>query len=367
MATLIIVVLILGLLIFVHEFGHFISAKRAGLCVEEFGFGFPPRLFGFKRGETVYSINLLPLGGFVKILGEGGERPNDPRSFASKSIRTRALILTAGVIMNILLAMLLLIVGFKIGLPTVVDSQTGIVRDVKIQVVAVNEGSPAFEAGIKAGDEISEIEEEKVGTIEEVQSRIEKYLGEEMTLKIKRGDQEQYLTLIPREEPPVEEGPTGVALVKTGIVSYPWYEAIWRGVVATFSLTVAIIVALFNIIKNLLVGAGVAEEISGPVGIAVMTGQVARLGFTYVLQFTAVLSINFAILNILPFPALDGGRLLFLLIERVRGRKVSKKTENLIHMIGFVLLILLMILVTFRDVFKFKEIFINLWERIKIR
>lgn len=268
--------------------------------------------------------------------------------------------------MNILLAMVLLIVGFKIGLPTVVESDTPLenVIEAKVQVVIINNNSPALKAGLQVGDEILTVADNPVTSVEGIQEIIGHNLGQEVNLKVKRGDQEQDLTLVPRRAPPENEGPMGVALVKTGIVSYPWYQAIGKGVVATFSLLAAILVALFGIIKNLLLGVGVTEEISGPVGIAVMTGQVARMGFVYVLQFVAVLSINLAIINLFPLPALDGGRLLFLAIEKIRGKKVNRKIENTIHMIGFILLILLMLVITFRDVFKFKDLFIDLGKKI---
>ena len=385
MATLILFILILGLLILVHELGHFMVARRLGTKVEEFGIGFPPRLAGVYRdsngkwkkiignkevedgvNNTIYSLNWLPLGGFCKIKGEDGEGKQDQDSFASKKIWQRTLILVAGVTMNILLAMVLLIVGFKIGLPTVVESDTPLenVIEAKVQVVIINNNSPALKAGLQVGDEILTVADNPVTSVEGIQEIIGHNLGQEVNLKVKRGDQEQDLTLVPRRAPPENEGPMGVALVKTGIVSYPWYQAIGKGVVATFSLLAAILVALFGIIKNLLLGVGVTEEISGPVGIAVMTGQVARMGFVYVLQFVAVLSINLAIINLFPLPALDGGRLLFLAIEKIRGKKVNRKIENTIHMIGFILLILLMLVITFRDVFKFKDLFIDLGKKI---
>jgi len=385
MTTIILFVLILGLLILVHELGHFVVARRLGTKVEEFGIGFPPRIAGVYRdskgrwrkviggkevedeaADTIYSLNWLPLGGFCKIKGEDGEGSKDKDSSASKKIWKRALILVAGVTMNILLAMVLLIVGFKVGLPTVIEADTPpeSVVEAKVQVVVISGNSPAQESGLQVGDEILTVADNSVTSVESIQNIIDHNLGEEVSLKIKRGDQEQILTLVPRRTPPADEGPMGVALVKTGIISYPWYQAIGKGIMATFSLFFAILVALFGIIKNLLIGAGVTEELSGPVGIAVMTGQVARMGFVYVLQFIAVLSINLAIINLFPLPALDGGRLLFLIIEKIRGKKVNRRIENTIHMIGFILLILLMLVITFRDVFKFKDLFIDLGRRI---
>lgn len=362
--TIIIFILILGLLIFVHEFGHFIVAKRKGLKVLEFGFGFPPRLFGIKRGETTYLINLIPIGGFVKILGEEGEAESDPKSFSSKPVRVRALILVAGVLMNFLLAMVLLSVGFKIGLPQVVDSVNGKVHDEKIQIAFISKDSPAEKVGLSLGDEIIAIDGEKFEKVELMQDKIKEKSGKEIKIEIKRGANILEKKITPRENPPEGEGALGVGLVKTGIVSYPIFQAIAKGVSTTFSIMAAIFIAFYEIIKNLIIGKPVTAELAGPVGIAVMTGQAARMGFVYILQFTAILSINLGIINILPFPALDGGRILFLVIEKIRGKKVSQKVENLIHTIGFAFLILLMILVTFRDIFRFRDVFVKIWEKI---
>lgn len=362
MIAVILFILVLGLLIFVHEFGHFIVAKKSGMKVEEFGFGFPPKIFGIKRGDTTYSINLLPIGGFVRILGESGEDADDPKSFAGRGVGIRAAVISAGVVMNILLAMVLLIIGFKIGIPSVVDGNEDVnIRDQKVQIVTINENSPAQEAGITVGDSVLEIDGVAIDTVEQVQNSINNSLGDELFLKISRGEEVIDLSMTPRENPPEGQGATGIALVKTGIVSYPLHISIWKGIQATFSMTIAIILAFGGILKNIFIGQGVSEGLSGPVGIAVMTGQMAKLGFVYILQFTAILSINLAILNFLPFPALDGGRMLFLIMEKIRGKKVKKKTENMVHATGFIILIILMILITFRDIFKFKDIFINLW------
>lgn len=363
--AIIIFILILGVVIFVHELGHFVLAKRAGAKVEEFGFGFPPRLFSIKKGETIYSINLIPLGGFVKIFGEAGEEENNPKSFANKSLWTKAKIISAGVIMNFLLAIILLIIGNSIGIPTVVDGGADHVRDLKIQIISVSKGSPAEEADLRIGDEILNVDGKEVEEIKEVQDYIKAKAGSETMLVIKRGDTELKKKVIPRLSPPEGEGVLGVGLVKTGIISYPFYKSIWKGIESAFYITFAIVVAFFNLIKNLIIYRTVTAELSGPVGIAVMTGQVAEMGLVYLLQFTAILNINLAIINILPFPALDGGRLLFLAIARLKGKPVSKKIENIIHTIGFALLILLMLWVTFKDIVRFKESFFGLWERIK--
>lgn len=362
--TIVIFILILGLLIFVHEFGHFIIAKRQGLKVEEFGFGFPPRLFGIKRGETTYSVNLIPIGGFVKILGEQGEEPENPRSFSAKSPGVRARIVGMGVIMNFLLAAFLLTIGFKVGLPTAVSDEEEGLRNVKIQIMAVSKDSPAEKADIRIWDEILTLDRKEFRKVEEVQEYIKEKAGEEIVLSIKRGKDILEKKAIPREHPSEEEGALGVGLIKTGIISYPTWKAMWMGCKTTLTLIVVIIVALFNIIRELIVTGTTTAEVAGPVGIAVMTGQVARMGWIYILNFTAILSINLGIINVLPFPALDGGRLLFLAIEKIRGRKVSPKVENIAHTIGFVLLMLLVVLVTFRDIAKFGDRIIQAFKNL---
>ena len=341
----------------VHEFGHFYVAKKAGMKVEEFGFGFPPRLFGIKRGETIYSINWIPFGGFVKVYGENGENENDPRSFASKSAGLRAKVIVAGVLMNLFLAVVFLgfanIFGLRIGL---IDD-TIIARDIKIQVIQVSPDSPAQIAGLKTLDEITKLQKGndivRPTQVEEVQSFIKKYGGEEITITIRRNGGGIDLELIPRLNPPSGQGAIGINLAKTGLVSFPWYEAIWRGVRDTSIMTANITIALGIFFKNLFVDSSLNADVSGPIGIAVITGQAASLGFNYLLQFVALLSINLAVLNIMPFPALDGGRLLFIGIEKLKGSPVSKKVEGFVNAAGFTFLIALMIWITVKDVSKF--------------
>lgn len=383
--TIITFVFTLGLLILVHEFGHFIVAKRAGAKVEEFGFGLPPRVFGFRKGETIYSFNLLPFGGFVKIYGEMGEEPekappkkkrliksivigdkpsksnvasDKKRAFYNQPLSTRVKIIAAGVIMNILLAACLLSFGHWLGLPTAVeDGDMTNVSSSKVQIVQVVSGAPADEAGIKMGDTILEVGnwvlgDKAVQTVEEVQDFIWAYKGSEVALTVQRGKEIFKTKVVPREDPPEHEGPLGIALTKTTIVRYPWYRAIYMGFLDTGRLTYLIVVTFGSLFWRLATTGRLAAEIAGPVGIFNMTGQVAQLGFIYVLQFISLFSINLAIINILPFPALDGGRLLFLAVEKIKGSPVSQKIERTVHTIGFGLLILLMLAITWQDIIK---------------
>ena len=348
MITLLIFILILGILVLVHEFGHFIVAKKSGLTVEEFGFGFPPRIFSFKVNETVYSINLLPLGGFVKILGEDGGETNSPKSFSSKSAGIRSLITAAGVMMNFALGALLLIIGFYIGLPQVVNEENkAIAKNVQIQIIAISNNSPAEKANLKLGDSI-----EGFGEISIFQDFINQNKEKEISLKIKRGEDYLDIKAVPRANPPEREGALGIALAKTGLISYPWYQSVWLGIKSSFIITWEIVKGFFGLIKNLITVGKIPQEIAGPVGIAILAGQATALGFVYLLQLVALISLNLAVLNLIPFPALDGGRLLFLGIEKIKGSKVNPKIENVIHSVGIVLLLALVVLITYRDILK---------------
>lgn len=355
LSTILIFVGVLSLLVFVHEFGHFITAKRAGVRVEEFGFGFPPRLFGIKRGGTIYSINWIPLGGFVKIKGEAGEDKNDPDSFAGKRLWVRSAIIGAGVFMNFILAAVLLSVGYGVGVPQVLDDvPAGVrVRDREVQVVSVLPGSPAEKAGLEVGDTIAELNGEHPAGYLEVQDRIRGLVGTPVRLVVSREGKGMELVATPEVLAATGKPGIGVGLIETGIVSYPWYLSPVKGVETTVFFAKEVFVSFGNLIRNLIFERQADIDISGPVGIAVLTGQVARLGFIYLLQFTALLSVNLAIINIFPFPALDGGRILFLLIEKVRGRPIAAKVEGIIHQIGFALLLALVAVVTYRDLLRF--------------
>jgi regulator of sigma E protease len=357
--TIIVFLLILGLLIFAHELGHFVSAKKAGVKVEEFGFGFPPRIFGFKKGDTIYSINAIPLGGFVKIFGEeqDDKRSESKFAFYNKPIWQRAVILVMGVVMNLILAVVLLSIVHMLGIPTFVEQgQEANYRNIQIQIVETAKNSPAEIAGIKIGDTIVSLaygsEKVEIKEIEEVQKFIGFHSGQEISVEIKRGNEIIVKNLTPRVDPPKEEGALGIAMSKTGLVSYPWHTAISKGIEATGKLAVTMITMFWLLIKTLLFQGKMIGDVAGPIGIAVLTSQVVQLGWVYVLQFAAILSINLAIINILPFPALDGGRLLFLLIEKIKGKPVKVKTERIAHTLGFAILIGLMIIVTLRDVIK---------------
>lgn len=351
MMTIITFVVILSVLVLVHEFGHFFTAKKMGVRVNEFGIGLPPKIFSVKKTDTIYSLNWIPFGGFVKIKGEDGSDKNERDSFASKKIWQRGLILSNGIIMNFILAVILLSIGFLTGIPLNTDNlpKYAKIKNENIIIAEVLPNFPAQKAELKAGDILLSLDGEEFKEIEKIQN----YINSKKTIeiKIKRQDSEivKSVSAVDTDGRHI----IGVALSKTGIVSFPWYLSLWAGLKTTFNLTVQIIIALFYLFKHLIFQRVLTAEITGPIGVAVMTHTMVKMGFAYVLQFTALISVNLAIINFLPFPALDGGRVLFLILEKIKGRPINPKTEAIIHTIGFGFLIFLMFLVTYRDLARF--------------
>lgn len=387
MASLLYFLAVLAILVVSHEFGHFIFAKKMGIGVHEFGFGFPPRFLGiqFKKNNkrqwrlvwgnrdfdesdqeygTVYSLNWLPLGGFVKIKGENGEEANDPDSFATKKFWQKSLVICAGVMMNILLAFVLLTAGYLVGLPQNVDSMTDISRvsDRRIEILQTLPGKPAEAAGILAGDVIVQVGDLENPRLKQMQEYVDAHKNEQILVRVKRNDQIIDKKIQPAVYNDTGKGGLGIAIAEIGTVSHPFFLAIWEGAKTTIWYLKEIIVAFYLLLKGLFSGNGVGEAVSGPVGVAVMTGQVAKLGWIYLIQFAAMLSLNLAVFNILPIPALDGGRQLFLIIAKLRGKAVSQKLEQIFHTVGFALLMLLVLVVTIRDIANFRVV---IWSFIK--
>lgn len=366
--TIIIFIVILGVLVFVHEAGHFFIAKRSGMKVDEFGFGFPPRLFGIQRlngkwkiiwahkgvidaSQTVYSINAIPLGGFVKIVGENNDSQDNPQSFTNKKFFPRLLTLLGGVLMNVVLAWVLFSIGFATGLPTAVDSTDNLPNGATLKnpitgIVEVAKDSPAQKAGLAIGDSILSINDQAISTTAEAKSYIIEHKGQTLNFQIKHGETVETKTVESLANPPEGQGPTGIAIATLGTIVYPWYQAIWEGAKNTVYQLGAIINGIVQLFAS---GVGLSS-LGGPIKIAQITGQVAALGFSYLLQFTAFLSLNLAILNALPFPALDGGRVLFLIIEKLRGKPNNQTAEQIANTAGFFALLLLMAIVTVKDI-----------------
>lgn len=337
-------ILALSLIILTHELGHFIAAKATDVRVEEFGIGFPPRLWSFKIGETVYSLNAIPFGGFNRLAGE--EDPKVPRSLASKGVGTRLLILSAGSLMNIVLALVLFSLIFMI--PHQVSFEPVVVADVA-------PGSPAYEAGIAPGDKIIAIADKPVNSFAELQRYIQLNLGQEITVGVERGELLYTVNLTPRWNPPEGEGAMGITLdteaAQAGQVITTSREPFWRAI----PLGVQTMWESTLLYKNGLIAAitGVASaELTGPIGIAQMTGEVTlNAGVRPLLEFTGLISMIVGIMNLLPLPALDGGRLVFVVIEWIRhGKRVSPQVEGMVHLIGFALLMILMLVVTYQDI-----------------
>jgi len=373
MLTVLIFLALLASLVLFHELGHFIVARRNGIKADEFGFGFPPRMFGVYKDDTtgrhkivwgnkdiesphtVYSFNWLPLGGFGNIKGEDGQN-QEADSFGNKSAWIRVKVLGAGVFMNFVLAWVLISVVFILGLPQPIDStERAQYPDAKIQILEVKKGTPAETMGLQLGDEVLMIAGEKMRTLDVVKETILKNKGQNIDITINRLGKEMVLSGTPRTEYPANEGSLGISFSETAIVSYPWYQAFYQGAITTYNITIAILQAFGTMIAGLFgEKTGAPVDVTGPVGIVYMTKQMSDLGISYLLQFAALLSINLGIINVLPIPALDGGRILFVLIEKLKGSKVSHRTEGMIHQIGFILLLLLMLFITIRDFAHFR-------------
>lgn len=369
MFSLLVFLIILSVLVLVHEFGHFFAARATGVKAEEFGYGFPPRLAGIvkeKRGwkivgprdrtrfeRTIWSLNWLPLGGFVRLKGEEGDRAHEQDSFAAKSAPRRLVILVAGVAMNWLLAAIIFTIGFGIGIPAALDEipPGATIRDQSVQIMEVVSGSSAEVAGVSPGDFLRSIDGVPVLQAKEAQAQLVKdaNAGRAATLELTRKRERITKNISPAFLKELHRAGFGIAVADTGIIRFPWPQAIGRGFATAAQFTRLIVIGLFDTIRHLIVRHETPSGVSGPVGIAVMTGKIAEQGWWAVIQFTALLSLNLAIVNALPIPALDGGRMLFIIIESFRRRRANPRFEALAHRIGFILLILIIFTVTFYD------------------
>ncbi len=338
----------LSLLVFVHELGHFLVAKRAGVKVEELGFGYPPRLLTFmKRGETEYTLNAIPFGGFVRLAGE--DDPNVPGGFASKSKRVRIAILAAGSFMNIILAFVLFSFCFLLGWPEPTDFEVTIVR--------VAPGSPAALSGLQEEDVILSIDKHPIKTSDDLLEYVKTKGGQEITLLIKRGEERREIRLTPRRNPPQDQGAMGVAIqsrgAKVSLRKYPLGQALVRG-----SGKMAGLIALACSVPLMILHGEVGLEAIrpvGPVAIAQLTSEAAQQAISTgwwfpILQLTGFISTALALTNLLPLPALDGGRLFFILIEAIRGKRLDPRKEGAIHLVGLALLMTIMLIITYHDI-----------------
>ncbi|KKR70629.1 MAG: Membrane-associated zinc metalloprotease [Candidatus Nomurabacteria bacterium GW2011_GWB1_40_7] len=376
--SILIFIIILLVLVLVHEAGHFFTAKSFGIRVDEFGFGFPPKIFSFKKGETEYSLNLLPLGGFVKIFGESvdevdtlevgfldkKETPEKmelaKRSLAHKPKWQQALVLVAGIVANFLLAWLLFSLSFMSGFPTSVGSEIAVkeLSDVNLVVTSVLQESPAEKAGLKTGDKIIGIKNSNDSTTdvspEAVISFVVESNGEEIIIEYTRGKNTEINTtkVVPVIDQADGRAKIGISMDQIGTVKLPVFMAFWEGLRLDWFMTKGTVIGLYTLVKEGIQGNGSLDAVIGPVGLVGIVGDAYEFGFIYLMSFATLISINLAIINLLPFPALDGGRLLFLLIEKMKGSRINPKIANTVNAMGFYLLILLMLVITYHDVVK---------------
>lgn len=380
--TVVLFIVVLGLLVFIHEAGHFVTARRNDITCHEFGFGFPPRMGGvykdvktgkwklilgnkeYMGNKTLYSMNWIPLGGFVRIKGEDGVN-KDLDSFGSKSFWVRFKVLVGGVFMNFVLAWFLFSIIAMFGTTEIAGQQSEnakIISKSRVQINSVedngkNNKSPASRMGLAMGDSIEKICSGgscyEISTVDDLISVTEMYAGKNVSVYGFTGDNEFVKKGILRTE---DEGkPLGASIAQTVMVTYLPHIAVWKGLERTGMSTYMTLDAFGKMISSLITGNGMPEglNVSGPVGIAEMTGKAFDLGLMTLFSLMAILSLNLGIINILPIPALDGGRILFLIIEKIKGGPVDSKLEGYIHGISFFILIALMILVTAKDILRF--------------
>jgi len=343
--TLVAFLIILGLLVFVHELGHFSMAKLCGVTVEEFAFGFPPRLICKKKNGTRYCINLIPFGGYVKMLGED-EDVKAKGSFSSKKARFRFLIVVAGVLMNFILAGVLFSAGYMIGMSPIAIPQSALtsgVKSNKIIIAQIMKDSAGERAGLKVGDSILNYNDVTLFS-EFTKSN----LDQNVTITVQRASKiyEKQVHISDNVDAPM-----GLGLVDVPSYKVPFFKAIGIGFKEMFYTTGAIAVGIYNLFRDIFSTGKVGEGVAGPVGIFNITGEAVRLGISYIIQLAGLLSINLALINILPFPALDGGRAFIIFAEGIARKKIIREDiESLLHTIGFVILIALILVVTFKEV-----------------
>ncbi|MBU6500820.1 MAG: site-2 protease family protein [Patescibacteria group bacterium] len=346
MLIAIIVIIGLSVLILGHEAGHFIVAKLFGLKIDEFGFGFPPRIFAKKKGETEYSFNWLPFGGFVKIAGESDPAPfteGEPINTISDEEKKRLfnfqptwkkfLIIFAGVAINFVFGWVLISMVFAIGTPRAVV------------VSEVQAGSPAAEAGIAAGDILKDYI-----TTDGFINFVNQHRGEEIPIVVSRGGKDITFNVIPRINVAPNEGAVGVAIVQAGAGRENIFSAFWDGLKYSFVMSGLVLQAFYQLLKSLVLHASLLPGVVGPVGIFSVAEETGSIGLIYLIQLISVISLNLAVINLLPLPALDGGRIFMILLEKIKGSPISRKTEAIVNSFGFAFLITLMVLLTIRDV-----------------
>jgi regulator of sigma E protease len=363
--SIIIFIIILLVLVVVHEFGHYIVAKKNGIRVDEFGFGYPPKAMKlFRKWDTDFTLNWIPFGGFVKIYGEdpndeNTHGPDSHRAMVNKPARVQAAVLVAGVVFNLILAWILLSVGFMTGLPSTVtnDEMGKYVQNPELTITQVMKESPASEGGLQLGDVIVGAKTDTRVLSDFTQSGLISFVstsstGEEITFTLNRKGETIEESVVAREGVVEGKRAIGVSSDLIGTLKLPIHKALLEGTKQTWNMTKGTAVSLAVLVRDAFIGKADVNTLSGPVGIVGIVGDAADFGFVYLMSFTALISINLAIINLIPFPALDGGRLLFLLIEKIKGSRISPRISNSLNTVGFFILIALMLVVTYHDIAK---------------
>lgn len=360
--TIILFLVVLFVLILVHEWGHYIVAKRTGMRVDEFGIGFPPKLFGVKKGETEYTFNALPIGGFVRIYGEQAtdveeEDPDRARAFGARPRWAQALVLIAGVTMNVLFAWLLIFGTYVIGSPTAVSEADASPEANLLVTEVLNEGP--LSGQIPVGSIINSISYEGDTLLNPTPSAFSDFVNvhpnNELEINYDYGRDNITTTVVPVAGLMEENGDkvaVGIGLVLIDNISYGPLTALKEATIDTYSMTVAILNGLSSLVYGAFTGEADLSQVAGPVGIVGLVGDAAAFGLTALMTFVAIISLNLAVINMLPVPALDGGRLVFVAIEAVLGREIDPVWSSRINFVGFVLLMLLMVTVTYSDITK---------------
>ena len=344
---IIIAFVVLSILILVHEFGHFLAAKLSGIWVEEFGLGYPPRIRAKRIGKTDYSINALPIGGFVKLHGETtGEEVSVPsESFVNKPPLVRIFVAVAGVFMNLVLAVFSFSVIFWF---------VGVITE-EIRIVEIAPNSPAEEAKIKPDDLVKEIAGEKPQNMADFMTVVNSNLGKEIELVLDRGGKEISILITPREDPPEDQGALGVVVEPTNIKQF--FPPLWKrpfvytylGFQRTINMTKAVGYGLIGVLSKSLSGE-VPKGVAGPLGIGGIIAEFSKQGILPLIELTGIISINLALLNILPFPPLDGSRVVFVILESVIGKGNVAKIEEKSYTVGMAILLILVVLITISEI-----------------